>query len=148
MRNGSTQAITERFTSIPQSLSGLSRIFISDGNSGDRYIQVSQERGWVTPDRAPASGTSVEHLELVALRARVTALEAEVTNLRAPINNPPEPRVVSPSRARKEVKQYFEEHHGAVLYAPDVALALNLDLGLIEEAIEQLLEDGQVTKAG
>jgi hypothetical protein len=43
-----------------------------------------------------------------------------------------------------DIKQYFEKHHGEILYPSDVAKALNLPYDLVERLFNELELSGKI----
>jgi hypothetical protein len=103
-----------------------------------------------------ASDTAIEsNMLLIQLRSdrdRISALEQEMAILRnligASVGEIGErPRKVRLSSAKHEIKKYFEERHGKVLYPSDVAIALRLELGIVERAILSLEKEAKIARA-
>jgi len=79
---------------------------------------------------------------------RLERLEREVAELRsiAGLSNSV-PREVSDRQAIKEIKAYFEEHHGESLYPDDVAEALGLPIMQCVRLCRKLAEEGELAEA-
>ena len=87
---------------------------------------------------------------------RIASLEYEVADLKEIVAGLTaifdsaevgEPRKVTKPAAKKEIKKYFEEHHGKALYPSDVSEALNLSYELVSDIMDALEEGGEIALA-
>ena len=53
-------------------------------------------------------------------------------------------RDIPREQAKREIRQYFNDHHGEDLYASDVGDALSLDVFLADDLMTELVEDGEI----
>jgi hypothetical protein len=83
---------------------------------------------------------------MLAYQQRIENLERQVGELRKLIIAD-EPATLPLDAAKVIVKKYFADHDGEVIYASDVADALNLRYDIIEEAISALEAEGKVAKS-
>ncbi|MBM4275932.1 MAG: hypothetical protein FJ134_15955 [Deltaproteobacteria bacterium] len=73
------------------------------------------------------------------LRAKVAAMQAANSAERFL-----EIREIPREQAKKEVRAFFEAHHGKAIYPSDVMEALALDYDLVYEICEELEKEGAV----
>ena len=53
-------------------------------------------------------------------------------------------RDVSRDQAKKEIKEYFEAHHGENLYSHDITQALCIELEMVDDVLAEMERDGQI----
>jgi hypothetical protein len=53
-------------------------------------------------------------------------------------------RDIPRDQAKKEIKEYFEAHHGENLYSHNITEALSIDLETVEDVLEEMETDGQI----
>ena len=81
-------------------------------------------------------------------RERIGALEREVAELRDAVGlDRPAPRTVSKAQAKKEIRAYFAQHDGQVVYPSEIAEDLTLDYDLVLIAVNELEKENKVSKA-
>lgn len=81
-------------------------------------------------------------------RERIGALEREVAELREVVGlDRSEPRKLSKAQAKKEIRSYFTQHDGQIVYPSDIGEDLNLDYDLVLVAINELEKENKVSKA-
>lgn len=81
-------------------------------------------------------------------RERIGALEREVAELREVVGlDRSEPRKLSKAQAKKEIRSYFAQHDGQIVYPSDIGEDLNLDYDLVLVAINELEKENKVSKA-
>ena len=51
------------------------------------------------------------------------------------------------AKAKAEIKQYFEERHGAILYPDEISSALAIDFDQAIRVCEELEKEGQIAGA-
>jgi DNA-binding MarR family transcriptional regulator len=56
-------------------------------------------------------------------------------------------REIPVKQAKKEIRKYFNDHHGSVLYPSDIADALNLSYLLVDDLIRELEDEGEIKRA-
>ena len=102
---------------------------------------------------SPGSADSLEMIHAVVEqnrqrdRERIESLEREVAELRAAVGlDRPAPRKVSKTQTKKEIRAYFAQHDGQVVYPSDIVEDLNLDYDLVLVAINDLEKEGKVAK--
>ncbi len=103
---------------------------------------------------SPGAADSLEMIHAVVEqnrqrdRERIESLEREVAELRVAVGlDHPTPRKVSKTQTKKEIRAYFAQHDGQVVYPSDIAENLTLDYDLVLVAINELEKEGKVTKA-
>ena len=80
-------------------------------------------------------------------RERIEALERNVAKLQGAISlDRPAPRKLSKAQAKNEIRAYFAQRDGQVVYPSDIAEALNLDFDLVSAAVHELEKEGKVAK--
>ncbi len=81
-------------------------------------------------------------------RERIGALEREVAELREVVGlDRSEPRKLSKAQAKKEIRSYFAQHDGQIVYPSDICEDLNLDYDQVLVAINELEKENKVSKA-
>ena len=81
-------------------------------------------------------------------RQRIETLERQMAELfEARAESEPQVRKISKARGRREVEAYFKEHQDKIIYPSDVADALGLSFDFVAVVIEDLEEQGRITKA-
>lgn len=56
------------------------------------------------------------------------------------------PRKLSKAQAKNEIRAYFAQHDGQVVYPSDIAEKLNLDYDSVLAAINELEKEGKIAK--
>jgi len=51
---------------------------------------------------------------------------------------------ISYGQAKKEIKEYFSKHHGEIIDAADIQEALNIDISLALEILDDLENEGKI----
>jgi hypothetical protein len=98
----------------------------------------------ITSDKLDSLRSQLDEVlrELDGTKARVAALEEE---WRAP--DELELRDLRDDEAKREIKAYFEEHHGETLYPDEVAKALRLDVLQVIHLCQELAREQQIAEA-
>ena len=47
-------------------------------------------------------------------------------------------------QAKKEIKEYFSKHHGEIIDAADIQEALNIDISMVIEILDDLECEGKI----
>lgn len=80
-------------------------------------------------------------------RERIEALERNVAKLQGVVLlDRPAPRKLSKAQAKNEIRAYFAQRDGQVVYPSDIAEVLNLDYDLVLVAINDLEKEGKIAK--
>ncbi len=81
-------------------------------------------------------------------RERIEVLERNVAKLQGAVSlDRPAPRKLSKVQAKNDIRAYFAQHDGRVVYPSDIAEDLNLDYDLVSAAVYELEKEGKVAKA-
>jgi len=80
---------------------------------------------------------------------RVTNIENQVKELTEYIENISKPeeiviREISFAQAKKEIRQYFKQHHGKDFTAADIEDELGIDFDIASEVCEKLEKEGKI----
>lgn len=76
---------------------------------------------------------------------RIEALETQVAEMRAELGwDQPEPRGITNTQAKREIRAYFREHDGKDVYPDEIAEALNLDLMQVVSVCDELENAGKI----
>ena len=80
-----------------------------------------------------------------AITDEINELKTEIAQLKNAIEpEPPQIREISDAKAKSEVRAFFKEHDGEVIYPDDVAEALNIDLMQAVRVCEALTKEGKI----
>ena len=80
-------------------------------------------------------------------RERIEELERNVAKLQGAVSlDRPAPRKLSKAQAKNEIRAYFAQHDGQVVYPSDIAEKLNLDYDSVLAAINELEKEGKIAK--
>lgn len=96
------------------------------------------------------TGVDVDHLGMLfrahqAITAEMNELKREIAQLKNAIE--PEPlqiREISDAKAKSEVRAFFNEHDGELIYPDDVAEVLNIDLMQAVRVCDALAKEGKI----
>jgi chromosomal replication initiation ATPase DnaA len=144
MRNwGSTQKDVMRQWSDPTS-STVARemsIPIQDAAIPSRVLKNQYYKDWddlIYPDKSVLD--------------RVANIEKQIEELAENIDNISKPeeiviREISLAQAKKEIRQYFKQHHGEDITAADIEDELGIDFELASEVCESFEREGKIKEA-
>lgn len=98
------------------------------------------------------AGVGVDHLGMLlkshqAITNEINELKKEIAQLKNAIE--PEPakiRAISDAKAKSEVRAFFKEHDGEVIYPDDVAEVLNIDLMQAVRVCDALAKEGKIAQ--
>lgn len=82
--------------------------------------------------------------EIKELKDMIGQLSELVDSFCSEKNNGMEIRNISFGEAKKEIVQYFKEHHGEHLTAADLEEVLGIDFWLCEKICEKLTKEGKI----
>ena len=98
-----------------------------------------------------AKGRSKEHVSIQHLRApnfqtyvAEAAMGLDPSEVAAPVA---EARELSDGEAKAEIKAFFDENHGEVLYPDEVADALRIEVDQAIRLCDDLSRDGEIAQA-
>lgn len=98
------------------------------------------------------AGVDVDHLGMLfeahqALADEINELKKEIAQLKIAIEpEPPQIREISDAKAKSEVRAFFNEHDGEVIYPDDVAEVLNIDLMQAVRVCDALAKEGKIAR--
>ncbi len=98
------------------------------------------------------AGVDVDHLGTLldpyqAITDEINELKKEVAQLKSAIEpEPPQIREISDAKAKSEVRAFFNEHDGEVIYPDDVAEVLNIDLMQAVRVCDALAKEGKIAQ--
>ena len=80
-----------------------------------------------------------------AITDEINELKTEIALLKNAIEpEPPKIRAISDAKAKSEVRAFFKEHDGEVIYPDDVAEVLNIDLMQAVRVCDALAKEGKI----
>lgn len=110
---------------------------------------ATQSTGASQPQIVVAHDIGME-ADVRSVQKEVESLKQEIAEMKALLEGPgtAEPvfelREVSYEDAKREIKQYFEAHHGESIDAGDLQEALGIDIQMVIQICQDIERDGQI----